>query len=172
MDNYRKMVKKLADAKSGQLIPNGGTDHAEVLIENIFSHAQNVVRIFSGELNSRVYGSASVLAKAKEFLKSGTSKKIKILIQDTGAFNEEYLAAHDLVKTCKEVSRNACEIKLASENDREIGSHFVIMDHQGYRIEPDRMKPTGVGCFNDSKRATALSVFYDKMFDRGDHVNI
>jgi len=174
MDDYRKMVKKLADAKSSQLIPNGGTDHAEVLIENIFSHANDIVRIFSGELNARVYGSAPVLAKAKAFLKSGTGKKIKILIQEMNISNsnKDYLIAHDLIKTCKEVNPDACEIKFASGDDKEIGSHFVIMDNQGYRLEPDRKKPTGVGCFNDKGRATALSVFYDKMFDRGEYAGI
>lgn len=170
MNRYKMMVKRLADSKSSELIPNGGTEHAEVLIENIFSHANNVVRIFSGELNARVYGSSVVIDQAKDFLQSGAGKKIKILVQELDDASLQLLKMHELVKMCREINADACEIKSVDERDKEVGSHFVIMDDQGYRLEPDRSKPTGIGCFNDDKTAAQLSKIYDDMFSRGKDV--
>jgi len=172
VNRYEIMVKKLADIKSSELIPNGGTAHAEVLIENIFAHAQDVVRIFSGQLNARIYGSSSVIDEAREFLQSGVGKRIKVLVQDLGEEKSNLLKTHKLISMCLEVDPGACEFKTVAEEDKSIASHFVIMDDLGYRLEPDKSKSTGVGCFNDRETAIKLNSVYDDMFERADTIQL
>lgn len=165
MDYYRKLVKHLADEKSTDLIPNGGTDHAEVLIDNIFSHAKNSVRVFTGHLNSRVYGTDSVVSKAMDFLQSGPETKLSILIQED--LDSSFFAHHRLVRMCEDMFSDRCEVKMVAEEDRKHQKHFVTMDDSGYRVEPDKEKPAGIGCFNDSETATKLNENFDDMFSRG-----
>lgn len=170
MEEYRKLVKKLADEGSSELIANGGTEHAEVLIENIFAHAGDAVRIFSGELNARVYGSSGIVENAKEFLQSGTNHKLDILIQSKDIVSS--LEKHDLIKMCLELNTKMCELRLVGETDEDVGHHFVVMDEIGYRFEPDREKPTAVGCFHDEVNAKLLARSFDSMFSRGKVVNL
>lgn len=170
MDNYRKHVKKLADESSSELIANGGTEHAEVLIENIFEHAGNAVRVFSGELNARVYGSSGIVENAKEFLQSGADHKLSILIQNKEVLSS--LEKHDLIKMCIELNTDMCEIRVVNEADKDVGHHFVVMDEVGYRFEPDREKPTAVACFYDVDNAKLLVSSFDNMFSRGEEVDL
>ena len=168
MEHYRKLVKRLADEGSSDLIPNGGTEHAEVLIENIFLHARDVVRVFSGELNARVYGASNIVENAKEFMQSGSGKKLQILIQDYSYDDHLRYEKHDLIHMCYEkLGSDACEIKAVDDIDKVVDSHFVVMDDIGYRFEPDRKKPAAIGCFNDPEMAQELIVAFDKMFERG-----
>ncbi|MES9884049.1 MAG: hypothetical protein ABW185_24650 [Sedimenticola sp.] len=165
MDNYRKMVKRYADEKNTELIPNGGTDHAEILIENIFSHAHDTVRVFTGTLNARVYGSDGVVEKAAEFLLSNKNSKLEILLQDIDDI--ESLRGHPLINACGKIDEDRCVFKSANEKEKSASSHFVTMDNLGYRVEPDKSKPAGIGCFNDPKLAVVLNDYFDTMFDRG-----
>lgn len=165
MDKYRQMVKRNADFKSKDLIPNGGVEHAEVLIENIFSHANNTVRVFSGCLNGRVYGSDSVTTEAAAFLKN-SDNQLMILLQDIEDWAE--LDNNELVKICDRDNSGRCIIKKVVPEDKDIESHFVVMDDRGYRIEPDKSKPTGIGCFNDTELATKLNQRFDEMFKRAE----
>jgi len=165
MEKYRQMVKRSADLKSKDLLPNGGVEHAEVLIENIFSHASSTIRVFSGHLNNRVYGSDSVVTEATAFLEN-PNNRLMILLQDI----EEWSALNDnrLVGLCDSEAPDRCIIKKASSEDKDIESHFVVMDDSGYRIEPDKSKPTGIGCFNDTELAAKLNQHFDEMFERAD----
>lgn len=174
MENYRKLVKRLADEGSGEFIPNGGTEHAEVLIENIFIHAKNIVRVFSGELNARVYGVPNIVDSAKAFLQESSDNKLQILIQDYSEDDLSKYVHHDLIKMCHEDLDDdaACEIKSVNEMDTDVSSHFVIMDEIGYRFEPDREKPTAMGCFNDPESAKKLNKSFDVMFGRGKTLNL
>ena len=169
MDDYRRHVKELADRSSKDLIPNGGIDHAAVLIENLFSHAISAVRVFTGDLNARVYASEPIVSNAKEFLQSGVGKKIKILVQNPDVARN---LNHELLRMCASVGPDLCEVKIANETDQELKSHFVIMDEKGYRFEPDREKPTAIGCFNDKSTAKRLCDAFDAMFARGEGVSL
>ena len=101
MKKYNEMVRDYADRKCEDLIPNSGIEHAEVLIKNLFSHAENEVRILTGSLNARVYGTSEVLKSVDEFLHSGSNKKIKILLQDVDDNTYDYIESHSLDKKCQ-----------------------------------------------------------------------
>lgn len=168
MENYRKLVKKLADEGSSDLIPNGGVEHAEVLIENIFYHAKNTVRVFTGRLNARVYGAKDIVDNAKEFLQLDKNNKLQILIQEYSDDDLKQFASHNLITMCKEQFDDMCEIKAVNDaDDKNVDSHFVVMDEIGYRFEPNKEKPTAIGCFNDAEKAKILNQMFDKMFERG-----
>ncbi|MCK4841943.1 MAG: hypothetical protein KAT04_08675 [Methylococcales bacterium] len=167
MKEYNKMVRDFADQKSEDLIPNSGIEHAEVLIKNLFSHASNEVRILTGSLNARVYGTREVLASVDEFLHSGGNKKIKILLQDVDDNAYDYIKSHPLYLRCKELGESMCEIKFSKDNKDKLQSHFVVIDNNGYRIEPDKSEPIGIGCFNDEETSKKLVDKFDYLFNKG-----
>jgi len=167
MKKYNEMVRDFADQKSEDLIPNSGLEHAEVLVKNIFSHASNEVRIFTGRLNPSVYGTPEVIKSITGFLHDGTDRKIKILLQDIDPNKLGDFKKNHLYKLCKEWP-DSCEIKTT---DSELQSHFVVMDDNGYRIEPDKSEPVGIGCFNDKDLSERLVTLFDGLFTTGTVLN-
>ena len=165
MDKYRKEVKELADNKSSSIIPNSSIEHAAVLIENLFSHAGHSIRIFSGNLNPEVYSKSEVVCAAEKFLSKDSSegeKRLEIIVQGgIGDGNENKL--FDLCKTYDSV----CGIKLADEQDKSLGSHFIVTDKTAYRLEPDRNQHVAYACFNNPVSACQLDKAFNEMFERG-----
>ena len=167
MDKYRKEVKNLADSNSSNIIPNSSIEHAAVLIENLFSHAHHSIRIFSGNLNPKVYNKREVICAADKFLSRDTSeaaKKLEIIVQneiEIGDGDENKL--YDLCKKYESI----CEIKLADEQGKSVESHFIVTDKTAYRLEPDRNKHVAFACFNNPDSACELDRFFEEMYARG-----
>ena len=68
MIGYVEKVRRAAISRNGEPLYNGSVDHAAVLAEAMFTHAEKSVDILTGELNARVYGGAAVVDRVKEFL--------------------------------------------------------------------------------------------------------
>ncbi|ORU91448.1 MAG: hypothetical protein A6F72_02590 [Cycloclasticus sp. symbiont of Poecilosclerida sp. N] len=163
MEEYRKFVKQRAKEKSTELIPNGGIEHAEVLVENLFNCAKDTVRIFTGSLNEKVYATDNVLTSAKQFLLED-GRRLEILIQD----GDKVSAHNGLIKLCRSDSSSKCVIKHTTGADTAAKSHFVVADYFAYRLEPDRKRYTAVACFNDQSASSALSTAFKEMFDKAE----
>lgn len=161
MEQYRKFVKKRAEEKSAELIPNGGIEHAEVLVNNLFKCAKDTVRVFTGSLNQNVYATASVLDNARKFL-SEPHRHLEILIQNEGDVSE----SNQLITLCNDNKLSQCTIKYVSTEDTSVSSHFVVADDFAYRLEPDRARYSAVACFNDKSTSSKLSNFFEVMFNR------
>lgn len=172
MNNYRELVERLAKTNSSERIPNATIDHATVLIENLFAHAHEKVRILSGQLNKDVYGASEILGKARTFLRGecGVSnegkKRLEILLQEP----QLDIGENPLVRMCKEEPEfsNICEVKCISDaKDREISCHFIVADGKAWRFEPDKRTPAAIACFNEPEIGKQLDEMFDVLFGRG-----
>lgn len=165
MEQYKAYVRKRAEEKSNTLIPNGGIQHAEVLIESLFGCAEDTVSVFTGGLNSQVYATGAVLASVKRFL-SVTSHHLNILIQE----KEKVAKNNELITLCEKTEyKSQCTIKyVTNSDDADVDSHFVVADDFAYRLEPDRLRPTAVACFNGKDISSQLNTKFTEMFDRGE----
>lgn len=161
IESYAEMVASFADNSTPDLISNGRVEHAKILINNLFSHTQEKICIFSSELISEIYESKEVLNHAKELLASG--KKIEILLQDVNDISE--LNDHKFIALCRE-HEDSCEFKIVNEADRGIESHMVVMDKKGFRFCPNKKIKEAIGSFNNPEISSHLFREFQILFRR------
>lgn len=167
---YREYVNKCAGNRYDDIIPNSNLNHAKILIAAFFSHAENIIRIFSSRLHSNIYEDNEVVKNAHHFLQNDKSRKIVILLQEINEANKNELADHHLMKICQEFPQQ-CELKTVAESDKNITSHFVIMDEIGLRFCPDKEGTSAFATFNQPKAATNLVQQFKLLFNRAISLN-
>lgn len=160
MESYDALVKRKADEKSTDVIPNADIPHATVLVENLLSHAGSTCRIFTGTLNNKVYGSPRVLAAAENFL--ARKGKLEILIENPPGD----ILEHPLVLKCKSEA-NDCDLRKVVSVDDDLKCNFIVADGTAWRFEPDKNVPAAVGCFNDPDAGKKLEDVFAAIFPRG-----
>lgn len=170
MDSYRKLVERLSESNSSERIPNATVAHAAVLIENLFSHACESVRILSGQLNKDVYGLSGVYEKAIGFLRGGANreprKRLEILLESP----PDDISDNPLVRACKEDPElsELCDVKIISdEKDKAISCHFIVADGKAWRFEPNKETPAAIACFNEPEIGKQLDEMFSVLFERG-----
>ena len=160
MIEYVEKVRRAAAARNGAPLYNGSVDHAAVLAEAMFAHADKSVDILTGELNARVYGSASVLDRVKEFL-GKSSRKVRVLVEEPELIDRDehpfFVAFSD---------RSDVEFReLPAELSKRVPYHFMVMDDDCYRYENDKLKFEAVAAFGDSVGGKKLSDIFETLWD-------
>lgn len=168
ISRYAQIIKEYADEESEEIIPNGGIHQAAALIDNLFSHAKQSMKIFSSRLHPGIYESEEVLASAKLFFKNKDGRKAQILLQDTDELSD--LGERKFLKLCRDFS-DQCEFKKVGQIDKNEKSHFVIMDNTGFRFCPDKELTAAIASFNNPKIVTNLGKQFDIIFSRGVHLS-
>lgn len=169
MNNYRELVERLAKSNSSEKIPNATIDHAAVLIENLFAHAREKVRILSGQLNKDVYGASGVFDKARDFLRGecGVSNEEKKQLEILLEAPLSDIGENPLVRMCREYP-DTCKVKyISGDKDKEINCHFIVADGKAWRFEPDKRTPAAIACFNDPEIGKQLDEMFGVLFERG-----
>lgn len=162
-DLYDLYVTKLADSQSSELISNGQIEHAQSLIRNLFSHAEQEVRIFTSNLLPAIYCDTRVVEAATTFL-AKTGAKLNILIQNGDRVDRSM----PFFKLCSGNSE-LCEMKeVAIDADKAIQQHMIVMDATGYRFcaDADKDKNEAIASFNDQETAKNLAEQFDILFNR------
>ena len=161
-EEYKKLVEEAANKQSKEFILNEDVIHAQVVIENLFLNAKKNINIFSGELNPEVYSSSGVVNNIKRFLEK-KANRISILLQNG---NNSKLEDNAFVKLCRGFEQK-CQIKMVNEKDKNRKNHFITVDGQAYRFEPDNKKPKAIACFNDKKFSMEIDKQFKILFGRG-----
>src|SRR4051794_18311148 len=65
---FRELIRAESIEKSGRPIPSSTADQASIVLETFFSHGTQSVRIVTGRLNHKVYGTEDIIVEAKKFL--------------------------------------------------------------------------------------------------------
>lgn len=169
MENYREMVESLFEKNSNRIIANSSSEHAAVLYETFFSHAEKEIRILCDNLNPDVFDKTSVIEAAKKFVQSpGTSgDKRKLLIGITGAPppNSKFIAAMKNLKAQLDENDRA-NLRIFSCNRIMADNKFVnfaVFDSHGYRFEPDSSRCSAIASINDVPFAIKLWQAFDKI---------
>ena len=164
-NSYAKYVNKCAKEQKSDIIPNSSTDHATILISTFFEHAKQIVRIFSSRLHGEIYNDEDLVKTARDFLLKSKDNQIRILLQEISTDNFDEVESNEFCKLCLEFP-DQCTIKTATKNDREISSHFVIMDENGFRFCPDKANPSAFASFNQPTATKNLLDQFKVLFER------
>lgn len=160
IDKYRERVKCAAEARNGEPVYNGSIDHASVLAEAMFAHAQREVCILSGELNARVYGRAGVVEQANLFL-ADPEHQTQILVENPEALDWEN---HPLLKALSD-NNNVAFRAVPEEIQERYKFHFIVMDGDSYRFEKSKAEPVAIAAFGDTKGGENMKDIFSTLWN-------
>ena len=129
MDDYREYVTAVAALADGkETILNKTTAHASVLIATLFRKAQRTVRIVSGGLDGRVYGTDEVIAAAEGFLAlPGTQLEI-VIEREVSFSSNRFLAA---LRNSNMLPSDRVTLR---RSEIPVPFHFLLADESHYRF--------------------------------------
>ena len=165
---YRAKIEALADRRKGDPVYNDSIEHAVIILQNIFSHANRSVKILTGELNKDAYGRRTIVDEVKRFV-DDDSHTLQILFEHEDLTEEESLHDHPLLRAVADNDR--VHLRHVPKNlQRSYGFHFVLMDSDGYRFEPDKGKFGAVASFGDEKGGKNLEKLFSTLWNRSENV--
>lgn len=167
MNKYREQVKLAAEARNGEPVYNGSLEHAAVLAEAMFAHAQKEVCVLSGELNARVYGRADVVEQANLFL-ADPDRKALFLIENEAALDAEN---HPLLRALSDNANVEFRI-VPTEVSEKYDFHLMVMDGDSYRFEKDRKEPVAIAAFGDKKGAENMKSIFSVLWEMSSPVDL
>lgn len=161
---YERIVERLAESRSSEMISNSSAEHASILIRTMFKNAANTINIFNGCLANVVYGRDDIIKAAKGFVVRGG--KITVVIQDQLADSE--IITHSFVKEFKDICcenerKGEFKIYRADGSCSDLPSHFFVMDDSGYRLEQNKDEPKAFATFNDTEIAGKLNDLFSSI---------
>lgn len=167
LDEYREHVRKLATERSGGSIYNASVEHASIIVEAMFANAQRTVSILSSTFNARVYGRDEVIQEAKLFLASSHTNRLKIILESDSPRDR---SIHPFFRSLS--SYPNIESRVASEEVQALYDfHFLVMDEDSYRFEPDKKFSAALGVFGHPKGAGNLSGIFESLWQRCSHLD-
>jgi len=160
MDAYRNTIDTLISREDGEVVLNGSTGHAAIVIERMLSRALEKMRILTRALDPLIYCDAAVLRSALDFARTG--KALLILIEE---YNSSDLKEHDLfVKLAKFEN---VEIRQIPEDLRDpIQINFSLMDDRGFRIEKDERGATAIVSFGNKQMNGRLDKLFKNLWSK------
>ena len=158
---YRGLVRSHADSRDGKPIYNASQEHASIVIENLFRHANSNVDILSGAFNARVYGRPRVVEEARLFLSDSHNHNIRIILEED---LPEDRKLHPFFQACSDLPN--IKLRIAPKELQELyGFHFIVADSESYRFEGDKAKPSAVAAFGHTEGAENLSRIFGDIWD-------
>ncbi len=114
-----------------------------------------------------VYGSPSIIDAARHLLRK-PGAKLSVVVEDALDLDEGQEAAdHPLIAAIQMEAdrgwmRGEFEVKVLEAND-PFESHFIVMDHQAYRIETDDDQARAVVNFGNSETAELAAKVFESL---------
>ncbi|NOX40767.1 MAG: hypothetical protein GXP05_09695 [Alphaproteobacteria bacterium] len=164
MQNYSKIVRRAAALKDGSVIFNGSLAHAEILVRELFRSADSCIKILSGDLNSRVFGSDDVVEQANLFL-ADPNRKLEVLVEECSADDR---ANHPFYDNFFVKKRDNVHFRRVPQDIQDsYDFHLVVADGESYRFEGDKKKHAAIAAFGDKKGASNLDGIFDEIWELG-----
>lgn len=165
--DYREEIKAAITAMDGRPVYNRSLEHAAIIIEEMLALATNEIKLFTGRLNTDVYGVAPVVDRARTFL-AGPDRKVRIVI-------EEQVEAEDLLRN--PFIRNlraleGLEVRCLRPGEYDPDFHMMLVDDHCYRFEPDKRQPAAVATFGDEETTGHLIKLFELLWDAGEVVRL
>lgn len=151
--SYRENIKRIARERTGETVYNGSADHAAVIMENLFASAQQCVRIFTGDLNAKVYGAAPVVQRARQFL-GHSDHKLQVVVEDLTVS-----ASHPLIEELAD--EPGFELYILNEAVSEnVAYHFSTADDDCFRFEREKNTHAAIAAFGDKETSKHLNEIF------------
>ena len=173
IDEYRKMLDQLFESNSSSIISNSSTAHAIPLIAKLFQHAKKEVMIFTGAMNTDIYGVDEVVDSAGTFL-IGNEGKLSIIVQKSSDMvSDEDLVSKEncLIEKIKnrfgDTALHNVSLFRASADLSTVNYHFMVVDGSAFRYEPDNTKHEALASFNHKEVGEKLESIFNEMVSSG-----
>ena len=168
VSGYGDLIERLAAQKLNQRISNGVPAHAAILLETMFRHAEEEIRIYTGKLDGDTYAAPALIREAKRFLRRpGTCLRVLLQERRTVEWAKEQPFIKQLLDTPPGLG--TFEVRCARgiyATDK--AKHFSVMDGTGYRFEVDHAKTRAVANFNEPEVARDFSSAFDRAYEIAD----
>jgi hypothetical protein len=151
LGEYASDIGRLASGKVNSRVSNSGIEHAAIVIENLFLHSMNVVKVLCGKFSEDVYGRASVKLAIDAFL-SKTGTRLEICVTETSDQNAVVRAL---------IAKFPERVTFRSTNTSDVKYHFAVGDLQAYRLETDMARREAVVNFNEPSIAFMLDQVFE-----------
>jgi hypothetical protein len=160
MKTYWDQVERAAKLRTGEPIYNGSVEHAAVIVERMFAHAEKQLSFLCHGLNPRVYARTETLEQARLFL-ANKDHKLRILIEmeDT-----DDLKIHPFFREFGHLP-NVTVRQVKPEIRNAYNYHLSVMDDDSYRFESDKEKHVAVAAFGDKVGAANLQGIFDRLWE-------
>lgn len=160
MDAYRNTIDTLISREDGEVVLNGSTGHAAIVIERMLSRALDKMRILTRSLDPLIYCDDAVLRSALDFARSG--KELLILIEE---YSDSDIKENDLFVKLGKFSN--VEIRQVPEDLRDpIQINFSLMDNRGFRIEKDERGATAIVSFGNRDMNSRLDRLFANLWSK------
>ena len=161
---YRANVEALADRRMGEPMYNDSIEHAVIILQNILSHARSSVKILTGELNKDAYARRAILEEAKRFVEND-SHTLQILFENETLDSNEMRYQHPFLQAI--AGNERVQLRHVPRNlQTTYDFHFVLMDNDSYRFEPDKEKFGAVAAFGDKNGGENLERLFSILWDK------
>ncbi len=157
LEVYCDHIKRLAIERRGVAVYNGSADHATIIVENMFSAARKCVRILSGDLNAKVYGTEAVVQRARQFL-GHSDHRLTILLEHL-----TISASHPLIEEIGD-DANVEILHIPKDLSDRISFHLMTADDDCYRFENEKNSHTAVAGFGDSDTTRHLNDLFGTIY--------
>lgn len=160
---YRAHVEALAAKRKGEPLYNDSLEHAAIVLQSMFSHAQRSVRLLTGELNKDAYARRAIIDEVKRFVESN-SHSLQILYEDERLGGSDAAAQHPFLKAI--AGRDRVELRHVPRRlQSRYACHFMLVDGDSYRFEPDKEKFGAVAAFGDEDGGKNLENLFFTLWD-------
>lgn len=176
MKTYIEYISQLSYNREDKDFANSDEEHAIEVLVKIFEQSKEFVRIFARSLcNNEVSNSPKYIAALSDFIERGGKVEIAINL-----YNEEDIRQSNLFKRLSyyladgkhiQIYKTDAKPYLTNDPDKK-EVHFTIGDSIAYRLETDIEKRTAVCNFNSPERANTLIVFFEKIKEASQVVNL
>ena len=163
LTDYMNKVRRFAEARTGAPVYNASLEHAVVILQTMFSRAEDSICILTGGLNTEAYGHDEVVKEARGFLES-PEHRVRILFEDDRLLNEEYVSKHPFL-AIKTGQKQIQKRRVPKELQPNYKFHFVVVDSDFYRFEPDREKYEAVAAFGDVEGGQNLRELFENLWE-------
>jgi len=161
MDEYREFVTRIADGEwPSETILNRSSDHAAVILENLFRKAIDSVEILTSELKADVYGMPGVVNSALGYLQRNDDARIYILAESTLD-----RAVHPFLKVIDDSGLgDRVSIKLVDPTAKaNYKFNFAVADGRSFRFEESRESLEAIVGFGHDRFANRLHVIFSAL---------
>ena len=160
IDMYRDAVVHLAESKANSRFSNKGNAHAEVLVQQLFMHADKSVRWFTGKLAEDFVTSEVIATSIRKFM-SRPGARLFVL-------SETAIDPHSLKLLKPFASQVSVKVLPAPlEKPASPPKHFIVTDALGYRLETHDQNREAVANFNEPELALKLVESFDSLAESG-----
>ena len=150
IEEYHAAIKLLFDRDSQEMFPNNNEEHTAAIIEEIFRHAKNTIKVFCTSLNHDVWGKPDIQDAFIRAFCHGI--KFEFIIQKCMDMSS------DLAKLIK-----VLKVPVKENIAADVGCNFIVADKKMFRFERDSKERHAFACANNSEISAMLETLFDNL---------